>query len=104
MDIIGIEREIIKERKSSESIKTLISNYKGYLRKVISDHITKPLPIQIYNHQSEDHDIVIIYVPPGSYRPYAWFRRNDIFIRKGANNVKPDPDTELPTLKGLRVL
>jgi hypothetical protein len=41
--------------------------------------------------------IVVVDVPPGEEAPYSTFE-NDVFIRKGATNRKPDPQTELPSV------
>jgi len=41
--------------------------------------------------------VIAVDVPPGDDRPYAT-AKNDIYIRKGASNFKPDPRTELASL------
>lgn len=41
--------------------------------------------------------ILIIQVKEGEFKPYAT-KDNDIFIRVGATDRRPDPDTELKYL------
>jgi len=43
-----------------------------------------------------DKTILIIHVVEGEFKPYST-RNNDTFIRVGATDRKPDPDTELST-------
>ncbi len=67
------------------------------IRTVISDRV-KPVPdvavdmLTIYGEP-----VILVSVPEGNQRPYATID-NDVFVRKGSNNMKPDPRTEMPAL------
>ena len=96
---VGIEKDLAKEIKGQDKdYKVILQEYIGYIRKEISDKLTKMPQCKIEKHHATEHDFVIIEVSEGSEKPYANVQTKDIFIRKGSNNVKPDPDTELPRI------
>lgn len=98
--IEGIEKEIKREanKKQSKNFDNMLQEYIGYIKKEISDTLNEVLPIKINQHEYNGRTLLIIEVPEGEYKPYANIKTKDIFIRKGANNMKPDPKTELPKL------
>jgi hypothetical protein len=72
----------------------------GQLTKLIHDHI-KPVPIvAVHAHEVAGEPIGIIEVPPGDL-VYAT-HDNDILIRKGSTNRRPDPASELGPLLARR--
>ena len=99
VQIEGIENEIQKEaRKQKKDSDIILKDYIGYVRKQISDALNKALYVEIKPHVYSGRTLLIIEVPEGKSKPYANIHTKDIFVRKGANNVKPDPETELPNL------
>ncbi|MCK4250413.1 ATP-binding protein [candidate division WOR-3 bacterium] len=96
---VGIENDLGKEAKRhNKSYKDFLEEYIGYIRKEISDKLNKLPDYRIEKRAFSDHDFLVIDISAGSQKPYANIQTKDIFIRKGSNNVKPDPDTELPKL------
>lgn len=96
---IGIEKEIQRSgRKKNQHIELSIKEYIGCIKKELSDKLNRIPQLNMYPHYSEGHYFVIIDVSEGSEKPYANIQTKTIYIRKGSNNVKPDPDTELPKL------
>jgi len=96
---IGIEGDLEKEAKrQNKDYKIALQEYIGYLRKEISDKFNKLPEYKIEQKYVNEHDFIVIEVSEGAKKPYANIQTKDIFIRKGSNNVKPDPDTELPKL------
>jgi len=102
-EIEGIEKEIKKEFKGGKDFDKILEEYIGYIKKKISDTLNNILPIKANRYEYNSRALLIIGVPEGKYKPYANIQTNDIFIRRGANNMKPDPKTELPKLFGLNL-
>jgi len=95
----GIESDLGKEAKRyNKSYKDFLEEYIGYIRKEISDKLNKLPDYRIEKKTFNEHDFLVIDISAGSQKPYANIQTKDIFIRRGSNNVKPDPDTELPKL------
>ena len=46
----------------------------------------------------DGHTVIMLAVPEGDLKPYAHVTSNTIYIRRGANNVIPHPDHDLPQL------
>lgn len=89
------ESELRKIGKASEE-QALASMVK-HIGKVIRDRI-KPVPdFDVDPVAVFDSPIVVVNVRPGEDAPYST-SDNDVFIRKGASNRKPDPRTELPSI------
>ena len=67
------------------------------LRELVRERV-KPVPhVQIEPITISGEWIVVVDVPPSTSGPHATLQ-NDIYIRKGASNYKPDPLTELAGL------
>ena len=97
--ILGIEKEILHTaHKTSRSEDQVLQDYIGRLRQKIAGALNRSIEIAITAAIVEDHKVLVIAVPEGAQKPYAHFQTNDIFVRKGANNVRPNPDTELPNI------
>lgn len=102
-EIEGIKEDIQKEtnKGSNEDFDKALKEYIRYIKKKISDTLNSILAIKVTQHDYNGKTLLIIEVPEGRYKPYANVHTKEIFIRKGANNMKPDPKTELPKLFGL---
>lgn len=97
--ILGIEKEISHTaHKSSRSEDQVLQDYVGRLRQKIVGALNRSIEIAITVAIVEEHKVLVITVPEGAQKPYAHFQTHDIFVRKGANNVRPNPDTELPNI------
>lgn len=97
--IKGVDADIKKEaKKQGKDIDSTLQEYIGYVRQEILDGLNKTLPLNVYTQVYASKTLIIIEVPKGDRKPYAKLSSRDIYIRKGANNVKPDPDTELAKL------
>ena len=90
----GIEKELPGMNQPEQAIK----EYVGEIRKFIGDKIIRVPQIEIKDSAYDGHRVVVIKVTEGNEKPYFNYHTKDIFIRRGSNNVKPDPDTELPNL------
>lgn len=73
---------------------------KAWLRKLVQDKLRRVPPMEVELVQVHGEPVLCVRVETGGERPYATYEGNEIFIRKGSNNRRPDPDTELPGLLG----
>jgi hypothetical protein len=97
--VVGVERELhAVVEKSGRSIDEGVDDYIGELRKRVADALNRSVPLQIVPVEIDGHTVVAVFVPRGAETPYCLREGNEIRVRRGANNVKPDPDLELPLL------
>jgi len=97
--VVGIEQELHRmAQTSSESFDGAIEKYKGWLRRLIGDSLNRSIVPEFHLVPVEGHKVLALVIPDGKEKPYARVRSNDIWVRKGSNNVRPDPDTDLPDL------
>jgi len=69
----------------------------AYLKKRIRNSI-KPVPnIETQWLELHGEPVLLAVVSPGTEGPYSTVQ-NDVFVRRGASNIKPDPRSELPLL------
>lgn len=97
-DGIDTEEAYKKAYQKAGSREKLLENYKGWIRRLVSDNLTKTVELDIREAALDSHLLLVISVPEGDHKPYANAFTKEIKIRRGANNVIPDPDTELPKL------
>ena len=87
-EIVGIDNE--QKKNSRSKVKEKYDN-------ILRDNAKKAFKFSTEFYKVSHKTILIIHVGEGEFKPYAT-RDNDTFIRVGATDRKPDPDTELPTL------
>lgn len=94
----GIPAGEVQLRKVGKAdVEASLGSVTDRLQELVREKI-KPVPrVQIEPVLISGSWIVVIDVPPSSEGPFATLQ-NDIYIRKGASNYKPDPLTELPGL------
>lgn len=97
--IEGVEDGISNDPHIKDpTLEKKLGHYCGYLYKEISDRLDKHAPLDITPIGYGDHSIIVIDIPKGSNKPYYNIQTREIYIRRGANNFRPNPDTELPKL------
>ena len=98
--VVGVENDIAKlayqNNKCAQDEE--LTSYIGWLKQSIVGELNRSLALKISSIEVEGHTVVLINVPEGDHKPYASVRTNAIYIRRGANNVIPHPDHELPQL------
>jgi len=97
--IKGIEKDLRKaSRHHEQGIEQALQEYIGSVRQTIGGGVTRTMVLEISQLEIQGHRVVVVQVPEGTEKPYANVLTKAIHIRRGANNVIPDPDTELPQL------
>ena len=99
----GIEKLLAKEYYENNKNSSMVPNdqiewYKGIIKKNIGDKLSGSLRPTIEHLIYNGHTLIIIKVVEGHEKPYYNFETKDIYVRRGSNNKKPDPDLELPEL------
>ena len=95
----GVEKELGKEaHRQNRKFEEELNSYIGWLKQAIGGKLNRTLTIEFLSVTVEQHVVVMIRVPEGDQKPYANIQANTIYIRRGANNVVPHPDLELPQL------
>lgn len=95
----GLNTEYQKCKKSQPNLPNEpVEWYKGLIKKIIGDKLSGNTRPNIDHLIYDNHTLIIIKVPEGQEKPYYNRETNDIYIRKGGSNAKPDPKTELPDL------
>lgn len=66
------------------------------LRELIQEHV-KPVPhYQVEIAETAGTKIIVATIGRGDQQPYSRQITNDVYIRKGATNRRPDPQAEMP--------
>lgn len=97
--ITGIEKEVFHlSRRLKKTVPETYTLLEGRIRQTINSAV-KPLPVfEISESHVDGHTVLIIEVSEGEEKPYSHSDTNDIFIRRGSSNARPNPDSELPQL------
>ena len=99
----GVEREISKEAfKNSSTPEDQLTKYMGWLRQSVAGELNRNLNLSVSPAVIDGHTIILLSIPEGDQKPYANVKSNSIYIRRGANNVIPHPDHELPEIMRAR--
>ncbi len=93
-EIKGVERSLQKEygEKLGGDIAQLLNAYQKDLRHAVSDEVNPDIELRFEKLDYGDQIVLAIYVSQGATPPYHILRSNDIYVRRGANNMKPTPD------------
>jgi hypothetical protein len=82
-----------KGSSPSDALQDFVATVKKYIREKV-----KPVPeLEVSDVLIQGEPVVVVDVPRGVDSVYAT-HDNDVWIRRGATNRRPDPETELPSL------
>lgn len=99
----GIEREITQAAsKNGSTFETQLTKYIGWLRQSIVGELNRSIELAVSPVVIDSHTVILLSIPEGDQKPYANVKSNAIYIRRGANNVAPHPDHELPDIMRVR--
>lgn len=98
-EIKGIEAHIPHDRLQAE---TFESDYFTRIRTLLQQRLNRIPRIDIRSERIEDKTLFIVQVEEGDAKPYFNVQTNEIFIRRGASDVRPNPDTDLKQMLDAR--
>jgi len=89
----GVEKGIMKLAKGKDcSFDESMERYRGEIKRLAGDKLNRGLMLDINDTNYKGHPVITVRVPEGQEKPYARIQTNEIFVRRGSNNVRPDPD------------
>ncbi len=99
---VGKDREPEAEKALKRVLQSdrpeALTDYMKHLDEVIRERV-KPVPfIKVESVHLLGRQVIVITVETGRDKPYSTVPGNDVFIRSGAANRRPDPKAELPRL------
>jgi predicted HTH transcriptional regulator len=96
-EVNGIDREVIKAYAGtgSYSIKEGAEHYCKVIRKALADRSNKALEAVIEPKEIAGKTVIQVFVPEGRNKPYSDVKTQEIWIRRGSNTVRPDPERDL---------
>lgn len=84
-------------RFSADDRDRTLERLEAWFKKLVAENV-KPTPVlEVHSLEYQGNPLLVAVVGAGDSTPYS-SRNNDIRIRSGATNRRPDPQTELPAL------
>jgi hypothetical protein len=89
--LVGVERGVAKlaQKNGGQGLDEATELYVGMVRKAITDAVNHLPPLQVGVVEVNGHTLVVAFIQEGSEKPYLMQDSRDIYVRHGANNVKP---------------
>jgi hypothetical protein len=96
-EVDGIDREVIKAcaRTGGHSLKEGAERYCKIIAKALTDRSNKALEAVIEPKEIAGKTVIRVSVPEGRNKPYSDVKTHEIWIRRGSNTVRPDPERDL---------
>jgi hypothetical protein len=91
-DILGVDGHIPHDNKKAV---TFFEDYFRMVRELLKTRLNRIPAISTRAELFGDKTVLVIRVEEGSAKPYFNFQTREIFVRRGANDVRPDPDSDL---------
>jgi len=70
----------------------------GVVKQRITGAMNRVPPLRTATVSIDNRTVILVEIPEGAEKPYARVRTHDIYVRRGANNVRPHPDHDLYVL------
>jgi hypothetical protein len=96
-EIAGVDSQIPHDSRKSA---TFAADYFRSIRDLLKQKLNRIPPVEMHAEQIGDKTIFVIRVAEGSAKPYVNVQTKETFLRRGASDVRPDPDTELRNMLG----
>jgi schlafen family protein len=100
-EVVGVDLQVPHDKRKAA---TFAADYFRSVREVLKQKLNRIPPIEMHTEQIGDKTIFVIRVAEGSAKPYVNVQTKETFLRRGASDVRPDPDTELRNMLGSRGL
>lgn len=96
-EVVGVDSNIPHDKQKAA---TFEAEYISDLRKLFKDCLNRLPRIDIRSEKIDGKTVFVVRVDEGSAKPYCNFQTREIFVRKGASDMRPDPDSELRQMFG----
>jgi hypothetical protein len=91
-EILGVDGQFPNDAKKAQ---TFVEDYFRAIRELLKKRLNRIPPVEMRSEYFGDKTVFVIRVEEGSAKPYFNLQTREIFVRRGANDVRPDPDTDL---------
>ena len=96
-EILGVDANTPND---STKAATFEEDYFRSVRELLKQKLNRIPPIEMRAERVGDKTIFVIHIEEGSAKPYVNVQTKETFLRRGASDVRPDPDTELRAMLG----
>jgi hypothetical protein len=96
-EIVGVDRNAPNDRQKAS---TFESDYFTGIRKLLQEKLNRIPTIEYRSEKIGDKTVFVVRIHEGAAKPYFNVQTNECFIRRGASDVRPDPDSELRQMFG----
>lgn len=91
-EVEGIEAHIPHDKRKAE---TFESDYFAKIRTLLQQKLNRIPVMEIRNERIGDKTVFIIQVEEGGAKPYFNIQTNEMFVRRGASDIRPNPDADI---------
>lgn len=91
-EVVGVEEHIPHDKRKATSFEP---DYFAGVRSLLQQKLNRIPPIEMRTERMGDKRVFVIEVAEGVAKPYTNVQTRETFVRRGASDVRPDPDTEL---------
>ncbi len=98
--IVGIEKEVQRSGREGggKNLNEELEKYLGQIKQHIAAIVCPSPALDFKLVKIDGHIILLVTVSEGHKKPYHDVRNNSIYVRRGSNNMFPNPVYELPQL------
>jgi predicted HTH transcriptional regulator len=91
-EIQGVEAHVPDDNKNAE---TFEADYFAEVRRLMQQKLNRIPKIDNHSERIGEKTVFVLKVEEGATQPYFNVQTREIFIRRGASDVRPDPDKDL---------
>lgn len=91
-EIVGVETHTPHDKQKAA---TFEADYLAGLRTLLQQKLNRIPSIETRTERIGDKTVFVVQVEEGVAKPYTNIQTRETFVRRGASDMRPDPDTEL---------
>src|SRR5205085_6235151 len=96
-EIVGVEAHIPHDSKKAASFE---ADFFTGVRNLLRQKLNRIPAIDTRSERIGDKTLFVLQVSEGAAKPYTNIQTHETFVRRGASDMRPDPDTELRQMLG----
>ena len=100
-EVVGVEAHIPHDKPKAA---TFEAEYFAGVRTLLKQKLNRIPPIETRTERIGDKTVFVVQVSEGLAKPYTNVQTRETFIRRGASDVRPDPDSDLRQMLGVNAV
>jgi hypothetical protein len=96
-EILGVEAHMPHDSKKAASFE---ADFFTAVRNLLKQKLNRIPAIDTRSERIGDKTLFVLQVAEGTAKPYTNIQTRETFVRRGASDMRPDPDTELRQMLG----